>query len=123
MALASRFLPLKVKAVLRAMTKLLWRRDSSVVRFSVTKYSWAGSLERLVKGSTRMDSRAASAGGCEAKATGRFALRNHHAPPPIRTSNAASAATSGMSAERFFGAGGRVGIAGFACAGTPTRSE
>jgi hypothetical protein len=29
-------LPLKVKAVLRAMTKLLRMRDSSVVRLSVT---------------------------------------------------------------------------------------
>ena len=29
-------------------------------------------------------------------------MRNHHAPPPIRTNNAASAAKSGMSAERFW---------------------
>jgi hypothetical protein len=66
-----------------------------------------------------METRAASAGALEATAMGRFALRNHHAPPPMRTSNAAR----GMSAERFFGAGGPAGIAGFACAETPTRSE
>ena len=48
-----------------------------------------------------MERRAASAGvGAPRRA------RNHHAPPPIRISNAAIAAASGASAERFFGAGG-----------------
>ena len=38
-------------------------------------------------------------------------------------SKAATPAASGASAERFFDAGGPVGIADFASAGTPTRSE
>jgi hypothetical protein len=51
---------LKVKAVLRAMTKLLRMRDSSVVRFSVTpsaKYSWLESPERFLNGRTMIDRR------------------------------------------------------------------
>ena len=52
-----------------------------------------------------------------ATAAGQFALRNHHAPPPISTSNAASATKSGVSAGRLFDTGGLVGIAEFARTG------
>ena len=48
---------------------------------------------------------------------GRFALRNHHAPPAITTSSAASAAASGARPKRLFcgvGATGATGSAGFA---------
>ena len=68
-----------------------------------------------------MEIRAASAGAVEATAAGRFASRNHHAAPPIRTSNAAIPTASGSSAERFFdgtGVTGSAGFAGFAWAGT-----
>ena len=63
-----------------------------------------------------MESRAASAGAFVAMLAGRFALRNHHAPPAIRNSSAASAAASGASPNRLFcGVGARVhGVAGFA---------
>ena len=55
-----------------------------------------------MKGSTTIERRGTSAGAREATATGRFALRNHHAPPPIRISSAASAATSGRAPNPFF---------------------
>ena len=94
MSLASMALPLKLKAVLRAITKLLWMRDSSVVKYSVTpsaKYSWFGSFERLVKGRTTMESRAASAGGGVVATTGavRLPARRYHAPAASNTINAA----------------------------------
>src|SRR5262245_39910997 len=54
-------LPLKVNAVLRAMTKLPDRRERSVVRSSVrpsAKNSPSGSVLRLAKGRTTSDSAA-----------------------------------------------------------------
>src|SRR5439155_7946112 len=67
-------LPLYVKAVLRAMTKLPEIRERSVVRFSVipsAKYSWSGSRERFSNGSTMTDSRGVlRAGGAGALASG-----------------------------------------------------
>src|SRR6516162_6583448 len=56
---ASIALPLYVNAAPRAITKLPEIRERSVVRPSVrpsAKYSWSGSLLRLVKGSTTIDS-------------------------------------------------------------------
>src|SRR5215472_16715276 len=55
-------LPLKGKAVARAISKLPESRDRSVVRSSVipsAKYSWSGSFDRLLKGSTTIERRGA----------------------------------------------------------------
>src|SRR5438128_857770 len=55
-------LPLCVKAVVRAITKLPSIRERSVVRSSAmpsTKYSWSGSFDRFVNGKTTIDRRGA----------------------------------------------------------------
>ena len=70
----------------------------------------------MAKGSTTIESRAASAGAFVATPAGRFALRNHHAPPAITMSRPTSAAASGASPKRLFcrvAAAGVTGSAGF----------
>jgi hypothetical protein len=52
-----------------------------------------------------------------------LALKKYHAPPAIKMSNAAIPAASVASDEDFFDSGGFALVAGFASAGTPTRSE
>ena len=61
--------------------------------------------DRLAKGSTTIERRAASAAALVATLAGRFALRSHHTPPAITMSSAASAAGSG-NAERVCAAHG-----------------
>src|SRR5262252_10189011 len=89
------------------MTNMFSSRDRSVVRSSVipsAKYCWSGSLLRLVKGSTTIDSRSAWSGWAivvvEATADGEgfVAGQNHHAPPAIASGvvTAATIATPAM---------------------------